>query len=75
MAEAADATLQSWMGRVARVHLQDGRVVCGDLICVDNQKNLILSQTIELRPPIAPEQLANPPALKGLIHLLKGCVC
>jgi small nuclear ribonucleoprotein (snRNP)-like protein len=56
----ADTVLHHWessLGQFHRVWLSDGRVIAGRLLCVDYLKNLILNNTIELRPPLPPEQL------------------
>ena len=41
------AKLHSWMNRLVRVRLTDGRMVTGTLRCLDRDRNLVLASAVE----------------------------
>ncbi|KNE70059.1 hypothetical protein AMAG_20225 [Allomyces macrogynus ATCC 38327] len=48
---AAVATpLHALLEQVLRVHVTDGRVFAGKLKCTDRDRNLVLSETVEITP-------------------------
>ena len=55
--DAAKAKLQSYMGRTARIKITDKRIFEGQLVCIDQQGNVILFGTTETCP-MNPEEVA-----------------
>lgn len=47
--EQAKENVRDWVNRFMRVTISDGRVFIGRFVCVDNQKNIILSEATEYR--------------------------
>ncbi|KAL0476606.1 N-alpha-acetyltransferase [Acrasis kona] len=41
--------IQSWVNKHMRVNISDGRVFSGRFICVDNLKNVILTDAVEYK--------------------------
>jgi len=41
--------LRSYLGRQFRVEVSDGRVITGLFSCIDNDKNIVLKECIELQ--------------------------
>ena len=66
--ESAKQALGELLGRIARVYLDDGRVIAGSLACVDYVSNIILLEAVELRSAQTPQVLESEelPALSPL---------
>mmetsp|Transcript_41092 Transcript_41092/g.128858 ORF Transcript_41092/g.128858 Transcript_41092/m.128858 type:complete len:108 (-) Transcript_41092:1636-1959(-) len=48
--EAAAAALYELLGKIVRVHIDDGRAVTGVFKCIDEHRNFIIGETQEARP-------------------------
>ncbi|KAJ3368981.1 hypothetical protein GGF31_005942 [Allomyces arbusculus] len=47
---AVNTPLRALLDQVLRVHVTDGRVFAGKLKCTDRDRNLVLSETVEITP-------------------------
>lgn len=53
--DSKDEAKNLLLGKNARILVSDGRVVSGEIVCVDNEKNVILLDATELRGAIHPD--------------------
>lgn len=49
--QAAAKYLSSLLGKTLRIKISDGRVFVGQMKCTDKDRNIILANTHEYRPP------------------------
>lgn len=71
-AAAAAATIEArFVGRLSIVHIPDGRAFCGTFTCVDSGKNIILTNTEEMR--LSPEGRTSTRNV-GMVMIPGDCV-